>query len=179
MVAPTKPRKVQANGKDSWFLVPAVAVRTAPTVAELNALAGLNISCTLLASFEGTSASTSKVTLERYLCETEQYEANDTTTYSMADFVGGFDPQAAAVSDDKKAFEFLRNGFTGYAVRRQGKKADVSAPEFVAGEFVDVMPVEIAKAVPGKSNTDASGIYTFSAAVSITGEPAWNVAVVA
>lgn len=179
MVAPVKPRKVQANGKDSWFLVPAIADLSAPTVAELNATGGINVSCTLLASFEGPSSTTPKVTLERFLCETEQYEANDTTTYSLADIQGGFDPQAAASSDDKKAFEFLRNGFTGYAVRRQGKKADVDAPEFVAAEFVDVLPVDIAKAVPGKSNTDASGIYTFTAAGSITGAPEWNVAVVA
>lgn len=174
MVAPIKPRKVQANGKDSWFLVPTVADITSPTVTEINSASGINLSCTFLKSFEGATAETSKVTLEEYLCETVSYEANDTTTVSIGDFVGGFDPQAAAESDDKAAFEFLRDGFVGYAVRRQAISAE--SGDVVAGQFVDVMPVEVAKALPDKSNTDSSGIYVFRAAASVTGECAWNVA---
>ena len=178
MAAPVKPRKVQANGKDSWYLVPAVSSLTAPSAVEINAATGLNVSCALLATFEGLTGTTSKVTLDRFLCETETYEANDNTSYSMSDIMGGFDPQAADSSDDKEAFEFLRDGFVGYAVRRQGVTAAGSASVAV-GEFVDVVPVDIARAIPGKSNTDASGIYTWSAAVAVTGEPSFNVAVVA
>lgn len=177
MAAPVKPRKVQANGKDSWYLVPAIAVPSAPTLTEINAATGINVSCALLASFEGVTGSTGKVTLERFLCETEQFEANDNTTYTMSDIVGGFDPQAADASSDKAAFEFLRDGFEGYAVRRQGITAAGDAG-VVVGQFVDVVPVDIARAIPGKSNTDASGIYTFSAAVAVTGQPEFNVAVV-
>jgi hypothetical protein len=178
MAAPVKPRKVQANGKDSWYLVPAVADAAAPTVAEINAVTGINISCALLATFDGLSGTTSKVTLDRFLCETETFEANDNTSYSMSDIVGGFDPQAAEASDDKLAFEFLRDGFVGYAVRRQGVVA-AGSTGVTAGEFVDVVPVDIARAIPGKSNTDASGIYTWSAAVAVTGQPEFNVAVAA
>ena len=179
MVAPTKPRKVQANGKTSYWLVPAVAVKTAPTATEVNAATGINLSCTLLKDFEGPSASTSKVTLAEYLCETESYEANDTTTVTIPDIVGGFDPQAAAASADKKGYEFVKNGYTGFLVRRQGIQADTASPDVTSGQFVDVIPVEIAKAVPGQSNNDSSGIYTFSAAVSVTGPAEWNVAVAA
>ena len=176
MAAPVKPRKVQANGKDSWFLVPAIAVPSAPTATEINAASGINVSCALLATFEGLSGTTSKVTLDRFLCETETFEANDNTSYSMSDIVGGFDPQAATVSPDKAAFEFLRDGFVGYAVRRQGVAAAGSSGA-VVGDFVDTVPVDIAPAIPGKSNTDASGIYTFTAAVAVTGKPEFNVAV--
>lgn len=179
MVSPTKPRKVQANGKDSWWLVPAIANETAPSITEINAATGINVSCTLLASYEGVTGSTGKVTLERFLCETEQFEANDVTTYTMSDVVGGFDPQAAEASDDKVAFEFLRDGFVGFAVRRQGVTSDTASPDAIVGEFFDVVPVDIARAIPGKSNTDASGIYTFSAAVAVTGKPEFNVAAVA
>lgn len=175
MVAPTKPRKVRAQGKDSWWLIPAVADQDAPTALEVNAATGINISCTVLAEGDSLTATTNKVTLPAYLCEVEQFEGNDNTTYSMGDVVGGFDPQAADTSDDKKAFEFLRSGFTGYAVRRQGVAVDTG--DVTAGEFVDVVPVDIAKAVPGKSGNDASAIYTFSAAVSVTGSPSFNVAV--
>lgn len=38
MAAPTKPRKVQANGKTSYWLIPAVAVQSAPTAVEVNAV---------------------------------------------------------------------------------------------------------------------------------------------
>jgi hypothetical protein len=179
MVAPVKPRKVQANGKDSWWLVPAIADLAEPSVTEINAATGINVSCTLLASYEGMTASTAKVTLERFLCETEQFEANDVTSYTMSDIVGGFDPQATAASDDKKAFEFLRDGFVGYAVRRQGVTSDSATPDAVVGQFFDVVPVDIARAIPGKSNTDASGIYTFTAPVAVTGKPELNVAAVA
>lgn len=178
MVAPTKPRKVRAHGKDSWWLVPAVANKTAPSAAEINASTGINISCTVLAEGDSLTAETSKVTLPAYLCETEQFEGNDSTTFSMGDVVGGFDPQAAVASNDKKAFEFLRNGFTGFAVRRQGITADQTASEAASGQFFDVVPVEIARAIPGKSGNDSSAIYTFSAAVSVTGSPALNVAAV-
>jgi len=176
MAAPIKPRKVQANGKDSWYFVPTIAVPTTPTAAEVNTASGMNASCALLASFEGVTGSTGKVTLERFLCETEQYEANDNTTFTMSDVVGGFDPQAAAEHNDKKVFAFFKNGFTGYAVRRQGIVA-ANDTGVVAGQFVDVVPVQVAPAIPGKSNTDASGIYTFSAAVAVTGKPEFNVAV--
>ena len=176
MVAPTKPRKVLANGKTSYWLVPAVANKSAPTITEINAATGINLSCTLIKDFEGPSASTSKVTLTQYLCETESYEANDTTTYTIPDISGGFDPQAAAASADKKGYEFVRNGYTGFLIRRQGITADTASPDVTTGQFVDVIPVEIAKAVPGQSSNDSSGIFTFSAAVSVTGPAAWNVA---
>lgn len=180
MVAPSKPQLVTANGKDSWFFVPAVANKTAPTVAEVNAATGLNISCYLWSDFEGLSSSTGKVTLPRLLCELNTYEANDVTTFTVADLDFAFAPQAAAASDGKKAWDkFKAGGLTGFLVRRQGIVADQSAPEAAAGQFVDVMPVEIGKAVPGKTGTDAAGVYRATAPVAITGEPAFNVAVVA
>ena len=105
MVAPTKPQLVTANGKDSWFFVPAIADITAPTPTEINAATGLNISCFLWAEFEGVTSSTGKVTLPRLLCETQQYEANDSTTYSMSDLDFAFAPQAASATDGKKAWD--------------------------------------------------------------------------
>lgn len=177
MVAPTKPRKVRAQGKDSWFLVPAVADLDAPTAAEGNSASGINISCAVLAEGDSLTATVNKVTLPAFLCETEQFEGNDNITYSMGDVVGGFDPQAAEASDDKAAFEFLRDGFVGYAIRRQGVTAD--SGDLVVGQFVDVVPVEISRAVPDKSSGDASAIYVFRAGASVTGSPSFNVAVVA
>lgn len=180
MVAPPKPQLVTANGKDSWFFVPAIANKTAPTAAEVNAAAGMNISCYLWAEFEGVTSSTGKVTLPRLLCEVNQYEANDVTTFTSTDLDFAMAPQAAAASDGKKAWDkFKAGGLSGFLVRRQGITADQTASEAAAGQFVDVIPVEVGKAVPGKTSTDSSGAYRATAPVAITGEPAWNVAVAA
>ncbi|WP_210651345.1 hypothetical protein [Nocardioides sp. SYSU D00065] len=113
MVAPVKPRKVQMNGRQSFWLVPAIAAPAAPKITEINTVTGINLSCSLLKTFAGLQPSFSKVTLDQYLCEVESFEANDTTSWTMPDIVGGFDPQAAQASDDKKAFEFLRNASPG------------------------------------------------------------------
>ena len=102
------------------------------------------------------------------------------TSFTISDLDFAFAPQAASGSDGKKAWEkFKAGGLSGFLIRRQGIVADQAAPEAVAGQFVDVMPVEVGKAVPGKTGTDAAGVYRATAPVAITGEPAFNVAVVA
>lgn len=178
MVAPTKPRKVQMNGKQTFWLVPAIADPEAPTAAEINAATGINLSCTLLKSFTGLTPTFNKVALEDYLCETESVEGNDNTTWAMADIVGGFDPQSAANSDDKRAFEFLREPFLGFAVFRNGIVANQATPEAVVGQFVNVAPVDITAAVDASSGAESSSIAKFMAGVSVTGTPTMNVAVV-
>lgn len=177
MVLPTRPRKVQSRGKDSWFLVPAIANIQVPKITEINSVSGINISCAVLAEGDSLTRTTNKVTLPAYLCETDQYEGLDRATWSMGDIVGGFDPQADEADDDKVAFEFLRDGFTGYAVRRQAVAASVGAA--ATGQFFDVVPVEIDEAFTDTSGTDASAIYVFRAGVAVTGKPAINVAAVA
>lgn len=179
MVAPVKPRKVQMNGRQSFWLVPAVAIKTAPTILEINAATGINLSCSLLKTFAGLQPSFSKVTLDMYLCETDSFEANDTTSWTMPDLVGGFDPQAAEASDDKKAFEFLRDGYVGFAVFRNGIVADQATPDAVTGQFFNVIPVDITKAVDTSDPSTASNIATWTAGVSVTAAPAINVAATA
>lgn len=176
MAAPIRPALKQAFGNDSWGFVPAVADITAPTVAELTATGGFNLSCSLFAEQDGLSGATEKVTLPRILCETESYEINGATTFSMADIQVSFDPQATSGADGKKAWETLTDGIEGFMWRRQG----VSATTDVAtGAFVDVVPVQLGTKVPTKTGTGTDGVYSFTQAVSVTGKPAFNVAVVA
>lgn len=179
MVAPSKPQKVQANGKDSWFWVPAVADMAAPTVGEINAVSGVNISCYLLAEQEGVTSNVEKVRLARLLCETSTTEGLGEQTWSLADITGVFDPQAAAASTGKKAWELFQDPVNaGYLVRRQGVVAYSTTPEAVAGQFFDVFKVEVSKATPGKTANDASGIYSFTAGVALLAQE-FNVAAVA
>lgn len=177
MAAPIKPQKVTANGKDTWFAVPAIADVTAPEATEINAISGLNFTCFLMAEQEGVTGTTEKVQLARLLCETSTTEALGDTTWTLADIQGVFDPQAAANADGKKAWNLFKDGFSGYFVRRQGVKSDTATPEAVDGQFVDVFRVETGPATATKSSTDASGIYTFTAAVALLDSPAFNVEV--
>lgn len=178
MVAPVKPRKVQMNGRQSFWLVPAIADTSAPTILEINAATGINLSCSLLKTFAGLQPTFNKVTLDSYLCETDSFEGNDNTTWSMPDLVGAFDPQAAEASDDKLAFEFLRDGYIGYAVFRNGIAADSATPEAVAGQFFNIAPVDITNAVDTSDPSTPSNIATWTAGVAVTGQPAMNVAAV-
>jgi hypothetical protein len=165
MTAPIKPQKVQANGKDSWWFVTAIADMTAPTAAEVNAGTGLNISCYLLAEQEGVTSNAEKVRLARLLCETTTTEGLGEQTFSLADIQGVFDPQAASGADGKKAWEKFKDGASGYLVRRQAVVATTG--DAVAGQFVDVFKVDVGQAVPGKTANDASGIYSFTAPVAL------------
>lgn len=177
MAAPIKPQKVTANGKDTWWAVPAIEDMEAPTLAEINATAGLNFTCYLMAEQEGVTGTTNKVQLGRLLCETSTTEALDTTTWSLADIMGLFDPQAASGADGKKLWEMFKDGFDGYFVRRQGVKNDVDA-DVETGQFVDVFRVETGVATPGKSAVDASGLYAFTSGVALL-DQRFNRAVVA
>lgn len=175
MAQPLKPTLVRAFANDSWLFVPAIASIGSPTVAEIEATAGINISCSIFGdSQEGITATTEKVSLPRLNCERETYESNGATNYAMADLQVSFQPQAADGSDGKKAWETMEDNANGFLVRRQGKD---STTVVASGDFVDVIPVQLATKVPTKTSNDAAGVYAFTQAVSITGKPAWNVAV--
>lgn len=176
MAAPIKPQKKTADGRDSYWLVPAIASLAAPTALEVNAATGLNITCFVLSDQEGFAGNTERVTLPRLLCETTTSEGIAQTIYSFPDLRIVFDPQAASGSDAKKAYEKIRNGYTGFLVRRQN--IDAMTGDAVVGQFVDAAAVTIAKPVPGKTSTGSDGIYVATAAVAVTDTPEFNVAVV-
>lgn len=171
-----KPALKTAFGKDSWGFVLAVANINTPTVAELNATAGFNLSCSLFGEQEGLTGTTEKVTLPRLLCETTTYEVNGSTSFAFADLQISFDPQAATSADGKKAWTTLVNNATGFLWQRQG--IDASA-DLAAGQFVNIMPVQLGTKIPGKTSTGADGVYSFTQAASITGLPAFSVAITA
>lgn len=177
MAAPIKPQKVQANGKDAWWWVPAIADITDPVITEINHASALNITCYLLAEQEGVTSTVEKVRLARLLCETTTTEGLGETTWSLSDIQGVFDPQAAAGSDGKKAWELFDTGASGYLVRRQGV-VSITDAAVATGDFVDVFQVDVSPATPTKTSTDASGIYSFTAGVALL-DVAFNVPVAA
>jgi hypothetical protein len=178
MATPVKPNKHTALKKDAWWLVPAVADSEAPKVTEINAAGGIYATCFLLQDQGGVTKTVNKTTLAALLCEDSTSEALSPSSFSMSDIVGAFDPQAGPTDADKKLFEFLRDGFDGFAVRRQNVINDASDLA-VIDQYVDIVPVSIDSSWPDKSAAGPEGFYTFTSGVAVTGIPVPNVKVVA
>lgn len=177
MAAPLRPNGVQTFGKEKWVWVPTIADPTAPTITELTAGTTLDITGFLYADgFEGFGADTSRVNAPRRVLDTVQYQTLGTTTFNMGDLQYQYGPQAAALSDEKKALETLVEGAAGWLVRRFGIDADT---DLAAGQFVDVGPAELGPQVPVKTAADETGEASIQQAVSITGAVRFNIAIAA
>ena len=89
MAAPITPAKKLANGKDTWWIVPAVADSSAPTVTEVNATTGMNLAGSLLSDYEGVTSSTD---VNDYLAETMggPFTAKDFRTWGASTAVTEF-----------------------------------------------------------------------------------------
>lgn len=176
MAAPIKPALKQSLGKEAWGFVPAIAAIATPTVGELTATGGFNLSCSVFSDQAGITSSTNKVSLPRLLCEMTAYQVNGETTYEMADLMISMQPQAASGSDGKKAWETLTDGIAGFLWHRQDVLAST---DVTAGQFVDIIPVQLGVKTPTTSGNDDSAVYAFTQPAAVTGKPAFNVAVVA
>lgn len=180
MVAPIKPGVKLATGKETWWIVLAIANKNAPTAAEVNAATGINMSGYLFAEYAGLTVTLNKVSLPRILAETKTYQAAGETTYDMADMEFLIHPQAATGADGKKAWDKFKAGaLIGFGVQRSDYVADQTASEAAAGQRVNVVPIEVHAAYPGMTSAGADGVYRATAPVSVTGEPVFDVAVAA
>lgn len=177
MAAPIKPGLMSALKMTSYWLVPSLTQAT-PKKTEIEAVGGLYVTCFLTEENDGWQIQFNKGTGPRLLCNGTTPEVLLPSTATGTDLIGAVDPQAASGHNNKKAFEFLRNGFTGFMVRRQNVLNDI-ADTATVGEFVDSAPVKIAPAIIVPTAQTAEGVYVFKAGVAVTGDPVTNVAVIA
>lgn len=177
MAAPIKPSRHLSQKKDSFWLVPTIADVDAPKDTEINAVSGIYATCFLRGDQAGATKTVNKVQLDTLLCEDKQFEGLAPSQISHPDLVGVFDPQAGPSDDDKALFEFLRDGYEGFLVRRQNKTNDTD-DQAAIGDYVDVFPVAIDSSWPDKSGAGPEGFYQFLCGVAVTNEPGINVAVV-
>lgn len=176
MAAPIKPGMHNTLKMDSYWLVPTLS--NPPKKTEIESVSGLYITCFLTEENSGWTVQFNKGTAPRLLCSASTPEVLLPSTTTGTDLVGVVDPQAAGGANDKEAFEFLEDGFTGYLVRRQNKLND-TADTVAVGEFVGFRPVDITEAIIDKSAAGAEGVYVFRAGVAVTGDGEENVAVIA
>ena len=174
MAEPIRPAGTSVFGKENWIFVPALAAQGAPTVAEVTGASSLDISRIAFAGTGQPTQNTNRVTSERRLGDTTQYEFIGITTYSGGDMTYAFNPQGAALSDGKKLWEKIPAGTTGYLVRRMGV-ARATTP--TAGQFVDVYPVEFGPSLPTTTGDGETAEAAATAAFAVTGPPSFNVAI--
>ncbi len=159
------PTGVTAEGNVKAQVVPAIAVKTAPTLAEVTA--GIDISGFVmagqftLAGDQGSGANRrlgSKQTFQRLGRENPAIEPIQYVYY----------PQATAPDANNKAFETLVSGYAGFIVVRYGLDAQTVA--WAATQKVDVWPVEfgVQRKDPPPED-DEFALLTVTQAVAVTG----------
>lgn len=181
MAEPLRPAAAKLFGRENWIFVPTIASGTlAPTVAEATGASSLDITNIVFADgAPDPSKNTNVVDQNRRFGDTTVSQFVGTTTYGGGEFTYQFDAQGAAASNPVKAWEKFLNSsgtITGYFVRRQNI-AKATTP--VAGQFVDVYPVEIGPSMPTRSGDGESAEGAAMATFAITSAPAFKIAVLA
>lgn len=170
MAAPVRPAATKTFQAEKWVWVPTIANINAPTLTEVNAATGLDISCYLHSDTTRPTQNTNRVQLARRLCDGAQYEQIGTTTYAGGDMKYAVNPQAAAGSPAKAAYEKFPEGTTGYLVRRLGINVQT---DFATGQFVDVFPVSFGPAMPMPSSDGEEQEAVVMQSFAVTGPPAF------
>ena len=175
MAEPLRPNPIKTLARENWVFVPTIADTSAPTVAEITGASALDITRILFADgAPSPQQNTNVVEQNKRFGDSVVRQQVGTTTYSGGEMRYQFDPQAAAASNGKKAYEKFggSSNVSGYLVLRQGVARAVA---FAAGQFVDIYPVEIGPGQPTKTgdgdNAEAAAVSTFA----VTDTPAFNV----
>lgn len=164
MAAPVKPQKIQTYGRRRLWLVDTIADPANPTAVEINA--GDYLACYPLADQAGGTSTPNKITLPNLLCETDTEEVFGQTTHAHADIAFAYDPQAATGSPGKKAWDLVKDGFSGFIVWQLGEDANLD-DQVTAGDFVTVVPADIRVMSEEPSSTGEDGIAMFQTSVAV------------
>ncbi len=126
------PVSVLADGNLKVVWVPVIANIFAPTVLELNAASGVDLSCYLTPDGYTPGGDMASVTDDR-LCSLATYEKAGRETNSLSlKYI--YQPQLPAATDNK-AYSTLVSLTTGFIVERWGK---IHSSAFVAADRVDI-----------------------------------------
>lgn len=178
MAAPIRPAGTSIFGRQKWLWVATIADPTAPDLsAEIGAVTTVDLSGFLYVDgFDGPGADTSRVTAPRRVMDQTLLSALGATTYTMGDLIYAVDPQAAANSDEKLAYETLTEGEEGWLVYAPGVDPDV---DLTAGKFVLPFQVALGPQVATQTSTDEAGEFAIKQGVALLSTPPGLVAIVA
>lgn len=177
MAAPIFPAGVNAQGAVKVIWVESIANTAAPSLAEINAGTSLDLSLTMYEGGWQPGVTANKVSAKRRLASRKVYEKFGTTTETLGDLQYAFNPQGAAGSDGKKAYEALTEGSTGFFVERLG--LDAETVDAAVDQFVNVYPVVLGPQTISGDTADESAEFQVTQPVGITGQTRQNVKIVA
>lgn len=179
MAEPLRPSPAKTHGRENWIFIPSIASATlAPSVTEITAASSLDVT---RIAFAGATpelgATTNRVRQDRRAGDTESYEFVGETSYEGGEAIMAWQPQAAALSDGKKAWEKFQAGTTGFIAKREDIDR-ATAP--AAGQFLSsVFPVEFGPAFPAKQGDGEAAQAAFRTSFAVTGPPKFNLAILA
>lgn len=159
------PPGVTAEGNVKAQVVPAIAVKTAPTTAEITA--GIDISGFVMAGQFTPGTEQARGTNRRLGSkQTFQRLGRDNPSFENIQYV--YYPQSTVPDPNNKAFETLVNNYAGFIVVRFGLDAQSSA--WATTQKCEVWPVEfgVQQKMPPPED-DEFALLTVSQAVAVTG----------
>ena len=148
----------------------------APSLAILTGASALDVTNMFYASSATPSSSANLVTAPRRVGDGSQYQRVGSSQKSIGEVRYSFDPQAAALSDGKKAFEFLPELTTGYYVTVMGQPDDGT---MAVGDFVTSRPFEAGDQDEVPEGDGESAEVAIVQTLAQTGPTSLNVAIVA
>jgi len=163
------PDSVLAEGNVKVVFVPTLA-----TVSAVTLNAGVDISCYLMADWDGPTAAQNTGESRRF-CSRESFQRLGRTTWTIAPLVYTYGPQDDA-GDINAAREALAEGTEGFLV--VGFGIEPSA-DFAATDIVDIFPVEAGVQVKNPRGADEFAPLTITQTLAVTNLVRQDVAVVA
>ena len=164
MAAPLTPTGVKVQGKIRLAFAPTGSL-TAPSLAVITGVTALDVSNIFYEDSWAPSKETNKGNSPRRLGTTQQFEQSGITNHSLGNLRYMVDPQAAAASDGKKAYEKFPEGTVGFFYERLA--LDVNT-DFALGQFVRVIPVQVLAQNIGGDPSDEFAEFSVEQGVIVT-----------
>lgn len=177
MAEPLRPAPAKLYGRSNWIFISSIASATlAPTVAEVTATSSLDITNMLINGSEPKpEQNTNLVDQNRRYGDTVNYQFLGATTLSGGELMFQFNQQGVALADTVKAWEkFGAGNVVGFFANRGNVVKDVTP---VAGQFLDVYPIEVGPGLPVPSGDGEAIEGAFKCSYAITSKPAFKVAI--
>lgn len=164
MAAPLTPAGVNVQGKIKTVFAPTGSL-TAPSLAVFNGATALDVSNILYADGYAYTKEQTKNAAPRRHGSKKVWETDGTTSESLGDLRYTVDPQGAAASDGKKAWEKFLPGTIGFFLQRMGLDIDT---DLAIGQWVEVTPAKLLARYIIGDVTDESSEFTVVQSVIVT-----------
>lgn len=139
MTAPTRPTGTKYYLRSKWVFIPTGTYDpAAPSTALLVGGTALDVSMMFYASSANPTQTTNLPKAPKRVADSVIYEQIGDTNATFGEVRYAFDPQAAAASTGKKAYEKFPEGTAGFMVNRLGIAATT---DLAVGQFVTSYPV--------------------------------------